>query len=99
MTLPQVPRIKWTGTTDKSSGQAFQQMDSGGETTDRKPTLADAAATFLRDELAAGPLTLDVVKARAADEGHDWRNVRRAATEIIGVTSSRKGSGKDKITT
>lgn len=99
VTLPQVPRIKWTGTTDKSSGQAFQQMDSGGETTERKPTLADAAATFLRDELAAGPMTLDAVKARAAEDGHDWRNVRRAATEIIGVTSESEGFGKDKITT
>jgi hypothetical protein len=87
VTLPQVPRIKWTGTTDKSSGQAFQQMDSGGETTERRGTLAEAAATFLYDELSGSPLDLKTLQARAAEKGHDWRNVRRAATTIVGVLS------------
>ena len=64
VTLPSVPYIVWTGTTDKSSAQALDQMDNGGERKE-KVTLAQAAQTFLDDELSAGPMDLDALKERA----------------------------------
>jgi len=95
--LPKVPRITWTGTTDKSSGQAFEQMDNGGAKTS-KVTLSEAAETFIRDELAGGPKDLGTLKARAEEQGHTWRNVRREAS-LMGVKSDRKGFGADRVTT
>lgn len=92
-----VPRIKWEGTTDKSSAQAFRQMDNGGETEERG-TLSDAAETFLRDELSPKPLDLKILRGRAEDAGHSWRNVRRVAAEI-GVVSASDGFGKGRVTT
>jgi hypothetical protein len=95
--LPKVPRIKCTGTTDKSSGQAFEQMDNGGNKAD-KVTLAEAAETFLYDELSGGPKDLTALKARAKETGHAWRNIRREA-KAIGVKSDSKGFGKGRVTT
>ena len=91
VTLPSVPYIVWTGTTDKSSAQALDQMDNGGERKE-KVTLAQAAQTFLDDELSAGPLDLDALKERAESTGHAWRNVRRAAT-LLRVISESEGFG------
>lgn len=86
-----VPRIKWTGETDMSAGQVFRQMDSGGE--QERGTALEASVTFLEDELAKGPTTIEELKARAEEKGHTWRTVRRAATEI-GIQSDRRGFGK-----
>ncbi len=57
-----------------------------------EPKAIDEAAEWLRDSLAAGPMTADEVHAGARNEGIAKRTLNRAKSEL-GVKSTREGFG------
>jgi hypothetical protein len=54
----------------------------------------DVAADWLKEALAAGPMTADDLKAAAKASGVAWRTVRRAQV-AVGVKVRRQGFGPD----
>jgi hypothetical protein len=52
----------------------------------------DKAVDFLREQLAAGPMTSEEIRKRPKDAGFSWATVRRAKGQL-GVLSMRKSEG------
>src|SRR5262249_9792841 len=77
-------RVQW-GQVLKGSARelmAVEEADDGA-------AAADAAADFLRDMLAGGPMTTKELKAAAEAHGHAWRTVERAK-QALGVTATKE---------
>jgi putative DNA primase/helicase len=58
----------------------------------KQPTPRDEAAAFLREMLADGPRPQTEIEEAAKDQGHSWRTVRRAKTDLQ-VESDKDGIG------
>lgn len=53
----------------------------------------DAAAEWLRDALAAGPMAAGELQDRAAADGHAWRTIERAKPGVARSVRERKDDG------
>lgn len=74
--------VVWEGTEER--GEGIDGPGDGDDTSPRgRPPKADsAAAAFIKDMLAAGPLPARMIEERARDEKLAWRTVNRAKNGI-----------------
>jgi len=78
-------RVQW-GQPLEGSARELMQVEEPDDGVDA----ADAAADFLRDMLADGPVLTNELKVAAAANGHSWRTVERAKKDL-GVDARKKG--------
>ena len=78
-------RVQWGQALEGSARElmAVEETDDGADA-------ADAAADFLRDMLADGPVATRELKAAAEAHGHAWATVRRAQ-DALGVVAAKAG--------
>lgn len=82
-------RIVWGGPID---GDARTILGNAERRNDDKGTARDEVAEWLREVLAAGPVSGGAVKSLANEAGYSWRTVQRAR-EAIGAEAGRLGFG------
>ncbi len=85
----QASRVAWGRAV---AGSARELLTDPNEDDDGEKSATDSAEDFLRELLADGPMPSKQVKADAAEAGHAWRTVRRAADDMQIV---RKKGGMD----
>jgi len=78
-------RVQW-GQPLEGSARELMQVEEPNDGADA----ADAAAEFLRDMLAEGPVLTNELKKAADANGHSWRTVERAKKDL-GVAARKKG--------
>ncbi|WP_217903947.1 AAA family ATPase [Bordetella genomosp. 4] len=85
----QTTRVAWG---DKIEGSARDILGAveGPESDDDEATALKDATQFLRDILAAGPMTVKAIKAESSDAGHSWATIRRASA-VLKAESYREG--------
>jgi len=81
-------RIAWGAAV---AGSARELLTDVGEDDEQRPR--DSAADFLRQVLADGPTPAKLVKSEAAEAGHSWNTVRRAADDLLVI--KKKGGMSD----
>lgn len=86
--LPGIPasRVLWGKAVDGTARELLAEPEEDG---DEHTARRDSAEDFLRELLANGPVPSKQVKADAAEAGHAWATVRRAADDLSVVR--RKG--------
>ena len=72
-------RVLWGNAVD---GTARELLTEPEEDSDEHAARRGSAEDFLRELLAGGPVPSKQVKADAAEAGHSWATVRRAAEDI-----------------
>lgn len=82
-------RFYWDGTSDLNADQLLAAPRS-----DEERGALDDAATWLSDELTAGPMPVRDLKKAATDAGMSWRTIERAKTDL-GVTAKRQSQGNN----
>jgi putative DNA primase/helicase len=78
--------IVWDQTTNRSVAELLTPPKAN------KPDAVSIAKSFLEDELAAGPLSVDQVQSAAKAAGISWSSVQRAKNNML-ITSEKVGSG------
>ena len=71
-------RITWGKALDGTARELLTDVNEDDEQAPR-----DSAADFLREVLKDGPTRAKTVKAEAAEAGHTWITVRRAADSLL----------------
>ncbi|WP_439518498.1 AAA family ATPase [Hydrogenophaga sp.] len=71
-------RVTWGKTVEGSARALLTDVADDAEQAPR-----ESAADFLREVLKDGPTSAKIVKAEAAEAGHAWNTVRRAADDLL----------------
>lgn len=81
-------RVVWGKMVEGSARSLLTDVEEEAEQAPR-----DSAAEFLREVLKDGPVSSKKVKAEAAEAGHAWNTVRRAADDLLII--KKKGGMAD----
>lgn len=81
-------RVVWGKMVEGSARSLLTDVEEEAEQAPR-----DSAAEFLREVLKDGPVSSKKVKAEAAEAGHAWNTVRRAADDLLII--KKKGGMSD----